>query len=306
MNNKILKSNLLLLLTAAIWGFAFVAQRVGIKYVGAFTFNGIRFALGSISLIPLIMFFNKNKAQAKNIERSAVFPGIIVGIILFAASSLQQVGIIGTTAGKAGFITGLYIVLVPILGIFLKQYIGINSWIGAIVAVIGLYLLCVTGKFDISTSDMLILSSALFFAIHIILIDFLSLKVNTLNLAFFQFLTCSILSIISAIIFENINITNILHASVPILYGGIFSVGVAYTLQIFGQKHAEPSHAAIIMSMESVFATIGGFIILHEYLNLRSIIGCLLIFAGMIIAQVKLNKKTIEESAEYDKVSVGK
>lgn len=306
MNNKILKSNLLLLLTAAIWGFAFVAQRVGIKYVGAFTFNGIRFALGSISLIPLIMFFNKNKEQAKNIERSAVFPGIIAGIILFAASSLQQVGIIGTTAGKAGFITGLYIVLVPILGIFLKQYIGINSWIGAIVAVIGLYLLCVTGKFDISTSDMLILSSALFFAIHIILIDFLSLKVNSLNLAFFQFLTCSILSIISAIIFENINITNILHASVPILYGGIFSVGVAYTLQIFGQKHAEPSHAAIIMSMESVFATIGGFIILHEYLNLRSIIGCLLIFAGMIIAQVKINKKTIEESAEYDKVSVGK
>lgn len=288
MDKHLLKSNFLLLITSAIWGFAFVAQRVGMDYVGAFTFNGIRFALGAFSLVPLILFYNGNSEnKAKNTNFKNVFlSGVFTGLIVFLASSFQQVGLIGTTAGKAAFVTGLYIVFVPIIGIFLKQHIGFNSWIGALIALVGLYFLCVTNSFSISHSDLLELGSAFFFAIQIILIDIFSKKFDTLKLAFFQFVTCSLLSLITAVFCENITISGILQAVVPILYGGIFSVGIAYTLQIVAQKNAEPTHAAIIMSMESVFATIGGFLILDEYLSLRAILGCALMFAGMIICQV--------------------
>jgi len=289
------KSNILLLLAATIWGFAFVAQRVGMEYIGAFTFNGVRFALGSLSLIPLMFYFNNIKSKRnKSLELSNVFiPGILAGLLLFLGSSFQQVGLIGTTAGKAGFITGLYIVIVPICGIFLKQYISINSWIGAIIAVVGLYLLCVTGDFTISFSDLLELAGAFFFAFHILLIDYYSQKVDTLKLAFFQFFICAVLSMIVAVLCEKISLDAIVKAAVPILYGGVCSVGVAYTLQIMGQKDAQPSHAAIILSMESVFASIGGFIILNEHLGIKGFFGCTLMLVGMLLSQLKiLNKNT--------------
>ena len=287
------KSNILLLLAATIWGFAFVAQRVGMQYIGAFTFNGVRFALGSLSLIPLMFYFNNIKSKRnKSLELSNVFiPGILAGLLLFLGSSFQQVGLIGTTAGKAGFITGLYIVIVPICGIFLKQYISINSWIGAIIAVVGLYLLCVTGDFTISFSDLLELAGAFFFAFHILLIDYYSQKVDTLKLAFFQFFICATLSMIVAVLFEKISLDAIVKAAVPILYGGICSVGVAYTLQIIGQKNAQPSHAAIILSMESVFASIGGFIILNEHLGIKGFFGCTLMLIGMLLSQIKISNK---------------
>ncbi|AJA47285.1 transporter protein [Clostridium pasteurianum DSM 525 = ATCC 6013] len=292
MKKQVVKANLLLLLAAAIWGFAFVAQRVGMKYIGAFTFNAVRFALGSISLIPLILFYNnKNTLKNKKGDLKHVFTaGVLAGILLFIAASLQQVGLLGTTAGKAAFVTGLYIVFVPIMGIFLKQYIGINSWAGAIIAIMGLYFLCVTEKLSISYSDFLELLCAFFFAIHILVIDYLSQRVDTLKLAFFQFSTCSILSLITAISFENITINGILQASIPIIYGGICSVGIAYTLQIVAQKHAEPSHAAIILSMEAFFGTIGGFIILKEHLGVKGILGCALMLIGMLLSQAKISK----------------
>ena len=284
------RSNLLLLLAAAIWGFAFVAQRVGMDYVGPFTFNGVRFALGSLSLVPLILFYNRNLFTANFAHqklKDGWQVGIIAGLILFCGASLQQIGLIYTTAGKGAFITCLYIVLVPLVGIFMKQRISINNGIGSLLAMIGLYFLCVKESFAISYGDLLELVGAFFWTLHILWIDHFSLKVDTLLLAFFQFLTCSLLSMITALFFESITITGILQASIPILYGGICSVGIAYTLQIEGQKNAAPAHAAIILSMETVFAAIGGYLILGEQLGLQEMFGCILIMSGILLSQAK-------------------
>lgn len=288
MDNKRLRANMLLLLTAAIWGFAFTAQRVGSKYVGAFTFNGIRFALGSISLVPLIIYFNK-KNKVNEDPKKTIIPGILVGILLYSGSTLQQIGLIYTTAGKASFLTGLYIVLVPIIGIFLKHKIGKNAWIGVGLAVAGLYLLSINENFTIGFGDLLQVIGAVFWAVHILTIDYFSKKVDALKLSCVQFATCSILSLISALIFENIAVSGILSALTPILYGGFLSVGVAYTLQVVAQKYAKPSHAAIILSMESVFGAIGGALILGETMSTRGYLGCILIFAGILVSQVKFS-----------------
>lgn len=307
MKTQKLRSNLLLLLAAAIWGVAFVAQRVGAEYIGSFTFNGIRFALGSLSLLPLIYYFGKKKAVASETnvpKKGSLVPGIIAGCVLFIAASLQQIGLMETTAGKAAFITGLYIVLVPILGIFLKHFIRFNTWIGIVVAAIGLYFLCVTENFTIARGDIFELVGAFFWAIHILLIDRFTKNVDTLKLSFFQFVTCSFLSLVVAFGFENITWEGISHVILPILYGGICSVGIAYTLQVVGQKHAEPSHAAIILSMETVFASIGGFIILNENLGMRGYVGCILMLAGMLLAQLQIKKKSrnLKEYASYTKL----
>ena len=297
MKNQEMKSNMLLMLTAAIWGFAFVAQRVGMQYVGAFTFNGVRFALGSISLIPLLIYFKKKKPAESaddTASASALVPGIIAGSILFLAASLQQIGLAYTTAGKAAFITGLYIVLVPLFGIFLKQKIKLNTWLGVLLAVTGLYFLSVNEDFSIAMGDFLEIVGAFFWASHILVIDYFTKKVDALKLSFVQFAACSVLSIVVALIFEDISISGLNQALVPILYGGLFSVGIAYTLQVVGQKHAKPSHAAIILSMESVFAAIGGALLLSENLGGRGYLGCGLMFTGMILTQVKGFGKSTE------------
>lgn len=287
MNEKEMKSNVLLMITAAIWGFAFVAQRVGMQYVGAFTFNGVRFALGSISLIPLLIYFNKKKtSEEKEASASALIPGIIAGTILFLAASLQQIGLVYTTAGKAAFITGLYIVLVPLLGIFLKQHIQKSTWAGVLLAVVGLYFLSVNEDFSIAKGDFLEIIGAFFWASHILTIDYFTKKVDALQLSFVQFAACSVLSMAVALITEEITITGLSQALVPILYGGLGSVGIAYTLQVVAQKNAKPSHAAIILSMETVFAAVGGAILLHENLGGRGYLGCILMFAGMLVTQV--------------------
>ena len=294
MNTKESRANILLLITATIWGFAFVAQSLGSKYVGAFTFNGIRFALGCISLIPLILYFDKRKKndnEIKVLSKETVVSGMLVGLALFAAASLQQIGIAYTTAGKAGFITGLYMVLVPLFGIFLKQKIGKNAWIGVVLAVIGLYLLSINEAFRIGYGDLLELTGAVFWAIHILTIDHFTKKVDALKLSCIQFATCSILSLITAFIFEPISVSGISNALIPILYGGLLSVGVAYTLQVVAQKDAKPSHAAIILSMESVFSAIGGTLLLGESLSPRGYIGCSLILAGIITSQIKLSSR---------------
>lgn len=295
MKTMTVRSNFLLLLTAAIWGFAFVAQRVGMQYVGPFTFNGVRFALGSLSLVPLIFYYNSRNKSIKNIEFKSAFPaGLLLGLVLFTAASLQQIGMKYTTAGKAAFITGLYIVIVPILGIFLKHAVKINTWLGAIFAVIGLYFLSVTDNFSIAKGDLLQLVGAFFWAIHILQIDHFSRKVDVLKLAFFQFVTCSVLSMGTALFVESITLSSLWQAVIPILYGGICSVGVAYTLQVVGQKNANPSHAAIILSMETVFAAIGGWLILSEKLGFRGIFGCLLMLIGMLLPQLQIFKNNKE------------
>ncbi len=298
MESKTLRANILLLITAAIWGFAFVAQRIGAQYVGAFTFNGIRFAIGSLSLVPLILYFDKKKKNEEinenNIEmknRKTIISGALVGLMLYLAATLQQVGINYTTAGKASFITGLYMVIVPLIGILLKQKVEKSAWVGVALAVVGLYLLSINENFSISFGDLLELIGAVFWAFHILTIDHFSNKVDPLKLSCIQFATCSMLSLISALIFEHITVSGISSALIPILYGGLLSVGIAYTLQVVAQKDAKPSHAAIILSMESVFGAIGGAIMLGESMSSRGYIGCILILGGMLISQIKFPEK---------------
>jgi len=283
------KSNLLLLLTAAIWGFAFVAQRVGMESMPPFAFNGVRFALGAISLLPVMFFFQNSSSSQKNSQPTKTHRriGLLAGVILFIAASLQQIGLIGTTAGKAAFITCLYIVLVPIAGIFLKQHIRMNTWFGSILAIIGLYFLCVKENLTISWGDFLELIGAFFWTAHILLIDRYSREVDTLKLAFYQFMTCSVFSLLTASLFETVFLENIVSAAIPILYGGIGSVGIAYTLQIVGQKNASPANAAIILSMETVFAAIGGYILIAERLGPWELGGCALMFSGMLLTQIQ-------------------
>lgn len=294
MNNKRLRANMILLLTAAIWGFAFAAQRVGSQYLGAFTFNGIRFALGTISLLPLIVYFDKKKKSDSEVNaKKIIIPGVLIGAILFAGSTLQQIGLTYTTAGKASFITGLYMVAVPIIGIFLGHKIGKNSWIGVGIAVAGLYLLSVNENFSISYGDFLEVIGSVFWAVHILTIDYFSNKVDSLKLSCIQCATCSFLSLISALILEQITMIGISSALIPILYGGFLSVGVAYTLQVVAQKDAKPSHAAIILSMESVFGALGGAVLLGEIMSTRGYIGCILILGGILLSQIKFSPKQI-------------
>ncbi|MDF2569316.1 MAG: carboxylate/amino acid/amine transporter [Sporomusa sp.] len=293
-----LKSNMLLLLAAAIWGVAFVAQRVGMEHVGPFTFNGVRFALGGLSLLPLIFYYrNKPQQVPAGGSKCVIRAGFLAGLILFTAASLQQIGLIYTTAGKAAFITCLYIVLVPTLGIFLKHYVSMTTWMSSVLAVIGLYLLCVKESFSISYGDLLELVGALFWAAHILLIDYFASRMDVLKLSFCQIITCAVLSMITALWFETITIEGLTQALIPILYGGICSVGIAYTLQVVGQKYSPPSHAAIILSMETVFATVGGFLILDERLGAQELVGCALMLSGMLLTQLQSMQSAVPVNA---------
>lgn len=297
MKDKI-KSTSLLFLTAIIWGFAFVAQRVGADYVGAFTFNGVRFLLGAISLIPVILIFEKEKFD-KYKFRNTVVTGILAGVILFIASSLQQFGIVFTgSAGKAGFLTGLYIVLVPLIRFALGKKTSVLTFFGAIFAVVGLFFLCMTGdKVSFGIGDIVLIIGAVFWAAHILVIDRFVNMVSALKFSMVQFLTCGILGIVFALFTEAIEISSIKAAGIPILYGGLMSVGVAYTCQILGQKKADPTFASIIFSTESVFSAVGGALILHEMMSGRGYLGCVLIFTGIILSQINVDdiKKLIKK-----------
>jgi len=285
----------LLLITALIWGLAFVAQRKGMEFIGPFTYNGIRFALGGLSLLPLLAYryrkgnLNLSFRGKPDSRQKLLMSGIFLGLLLFGGASLQQVGIVYTTAGKAGFITGLYVILVPLAGIFLGQRNKLKIWLGAILALSGMYFLSITGDFSISPGDLLVLFSAFFWTAHVLLIGWLSPKSDSFILAGMQFTVCSMLSLITAFFTEIISWTTILQSAVPILYGGILSVGVAYTLQVVAQKKANPAYASIILSLESVFAGIGGYLLLGETLNSRGLLGCCLMFSGMLIAQLRFN-----------------
>lgn len=291
MKTTTLKSDALLLVTAAVWGFAFVAQRVGMDYVGPFTFNGIRFALGSLVLVPLIVRNRKNRPLNKKHltgqdRRTVIFGGSLLGVILFAAASLQQVGLVYTSAGNAGFITGLYVVIVPILGLLWGQRADAGTWSGAVLAAMGLYLLSITNGFNISFGDALELIGAFLWAGHVLIIGWLSPKMDSLKLACTQFTVCSFLSLLTAWLIEPMVMASIFQAAIPILYGGVLSVGVAYTLQVVAQKNAHPAHAAILLSLEAVFAAFGGWLILDETMTLRGGIGCMLMLCGMLLSQL--------------------
>lgn len=291
MQTRHLKSDLLFLLSATIWGFAFVAQRMGMDHVGPFTFNGIRFLLGAMVLVPLI-YRNRNtnghdgnRRSPMDTRRLILFGGL-AGLAIYLAASLQQVGLVYTTAGKAGFITGLYVIIVPIMGLLWGQRTNAGTWSGALMAAVGMYLLSVNEDFSISIGDLLELIGAVFWAVHIHLIGWLSPKTDSLRLAFVQFMVCAVVSLLTAWLVETATLAAIAAASLPIIYGGALSVGVAYTLQVVAQRNAHPAHAAILLSLEAVFAAVGGWLILGEVMPGRGLVGCLLMLSGMIVSQL--------------------
>lgn len=283
-----LRSDLLLLLTAAIWGFAFVAQRLGMEHVGPFTYNGLRFGLGVLSLLPVIALGRHRPGPTLPSAGGRLFlvGGALLGVVLFAAASLQQVALLYTTVGKAGFITGLYVVIVPLSGVFWGRRPSAGTLAGALLAATGLYLLSVGADFEIAPGDLLVLASALFWSAQVLLVAYLAPRTRAVDLAAYQFAVCAVSSLAAAVALEELALEAIRAAALPVLYGGLLSVGVAFTLQVVAQRDAHPAHAAILMSLEAVFAAVGGRLILGETLDGRGLFGCGLMLAGMIASQL--------------------
>jgi drug/metabolite transporter (DMT)-like permease len=287
-----LQSDLLLLLAAVIWGFAFVAQRIGMDYVGPFTYNGVRFALGTVVLLPFL-FRQASKSAPLIISthpadrRKIIIGSLMTGLLLFGGVSLQQLGLQQTTAGKAGFITGLYVVFVPIVGLLFGQRSHLTMWLGAALSLTGLYLLSMTSGFTIEPGDKLVLYCAVVFTFHVLFIAWLSPMMNSYLLAIIQFTICALLNLVIAFAIEPVNLVSVMQAWLPIAYGGILSVGIAYTIQVVAQKTAHPAYASIILSLEAVFAVLGGWMILHEQFTLRMMTGCALMLVGMVVVQKK-------------------
>ncbi|MEA4823670.1 MAG: DMT family transporter [Clostridiaceae bacterium] len=279
-------ANGLLLLTAAIWGFAFVSQKVGAEHVGAFTYNGVRFTLGGLVLWPVIVVLDRKSPPMAEVRRQTLRTGLVAGLILCTAASLQQIGVAYTTAGKAGFLTGLYVVLVPVFGfLFLRQRVKAPVIAGMLLAAGGIYLLSVTEAFTIGRGDLLVLLAAVLWAVHILYIDHYADRIHALRMSSIQFLVTGLLSLLIALITEPFSAAAFLSALPAILYGGLFSVGVGYTLQVIAQKNAKPAHAAILLSMESVFGALGGALLLQERMGVRGAVGCALVFIAILLSQ---------------------
>lgn len=306
MDKKKLIGNLMLFTTAFIWGTAFVAQRVGMDHIEPFTFSACRYLLATLVLIPIIHILDKRSetaakaagtfrqlsADEKKAENKRILlGGGVCGVILFVASSFQQVGLVYTTAGKAGFITALYIVLVPIFGLFLHKKTTWLTWLGVAFATVGLYLLCVKEGFSIAFGDFLVFLCAIFFSWHILACDHFTEYSNPVKLSCVQFAVCFVLATITALIFEHPNWAGIVECTIPIIYCGIFSAGVGYTLQMVAQKDTDPTVASLLLSLESVFGALGGFVVLHEVLTFKELLGCIIMFAAVILAQIPLPGK---------------
>ena len=288
-----MKNNILLVLTALIWGCAFVAQSVGMDYVGPFTFNMARFLIGAIVLLPVIWFMDRQRktgAEKGAGQKTLIIGGICCGIALAVASTLQQWGILFTTVGKAGFITAMYIVIVPLLGIFIGKKVR-PLIIGCVaIAVVGFYFLCMTESLRLGLGDFLVLLCAIAFSIHILVIDHFSPKVDGVKMSAIQFLTAAIISAVPTLLWEQPVFTEILQAWQPVLYAGVMSCGVAYTLQIIAQKNADPTVASLLLSLESVFSVLAGWVLLGQGLSLKELFGCVLIFCEIILAQLPEQK----------------
>ena len=292
------KNAFMLMLTAFIWGTAFVAQSVGMDYLEPFTFNGIRSMIGGIALLPCIALLQKlngKEKEKKADKKMLVAGGIACGLLLFAASSLQQYGIQYTSAGKAGFITAFYIVIVPVLGIFLRKKIGWKVWIAVVLALIGLYCLCITEAFTIGKGDGYIFLCALVFSLHILVVDYFSPKVDGVKMSCIQFFVCGFASVPFMFALETPQISAVVDGIIPILYAGVLSCGVAYTLQIVGQKDMNPAIASLIMSLESCFSVLAGWVVLGERLSMKESAGCILMFAAIILAQLPEKKGGLQK-----------
>lgn len=292
-------ANLMLLLAAFIWGVAFSAQSVGMDYLGPFTFNGIRFILGSIVLIPVILVMNKKSKEPivhnREYWKKLIKAGVICGICLGAASSMQQIGLVYTTAGKAGFITALYVVLVPVLGLCFGKKPSFLLWISVLIAVVGMYFLCISGGVDINTGDIFVFICAILYTFHITAIDKLAPGLNGVELSCIQFFTSGVVSLlIVPFTSEVITMSAVKGCLIPLLYAGIFSSGVAFTLQVLAQQKTTPVMTSLIMSLESVFAAIMAWVLLGQPMSSREILGASLCFAAIILAQLPIGQKAKE------------
>ncbi|MFW5842649.1 MAG: DMT family transporter [Spirochaetota bacterium] len=283
-----LRTDGLLLLTSAIWGFAFVAQRAGMETIGPFTYNGVRFLLGTVTLLPLSVVIRRRPGAGGLRIRDA----LIAGVLLFLGSSFQQVGLVYTTAGKAGFITGSYVVLVPIVGTVAGlSRTGLGRWLAVFLALAGLYLLSIREGFTIGRGDALVALSAVFFALHVLYLAKVARRNPVVPLAVVQFFVTGVFSLFFAVIVEAPQISPILETWLPILYGGCFSVGIAYSLQVVAQRTAHPTHAAIILSLEGAFAALGGFLLLSERLSVREAVGCGVLLLAMLLSQLAVPRR---------------
>lgn len=283
--NKELRGAGMLLLTAAIWGFAMAAQREGAKYLSPFTFNACRFLLGGLVLLPLML--RENKKTGSPLSGREAWKGALVGLVLFTASFLQQMGVGDAGAGKAGFLTALYVVLVPVLGVFLGKKTGLTTWLALLLALPALYLLCVgEGEaFSLAPSDSLILLGAFFWAGHILLTDRFAATISALKLCTVQFFSAAVFNFICALVWETVTLENLLHGLWPVAYCGLLSTALGYTLQTIGQKRCRPAFAALILSLESVFCVISGALLLGERMSARGYIGCALMLLAVVLAQ---------------------
>ena len=301
MKNTKLKGNLMLLLTSFVWGLSFIAQSKGVEQLSPVAFNGIRSTLGGIVLLPVIYLLDKakkkNGKQPQRVDKTLIVGGIVCGTFLCLASTLQSMGMVYTSPGKAGFITALYMVIVPIIGLFTGKKLRPAMIIAVLVAVCGMYLMCIDESLSINNGDILIFICAFLFSGHILVIDYFSPKVDGVKLACLQFFVCGILNLTYMFLFESLNTQAIMNAIPSIAYAGIMSCGVAYTLQIVGQKYTDPTSASILMSLESVFATLStvvlvalGWSLTGGQLNLKEILGCVLMFVAILIVQLPENK----------------
>ncbi len=295
MRNQALRADLLMLTTALIWGSAFVAQRIGMDSIGPYLYSGLRFALGTLVLLPVVYVLSRNNKQPFN--RGLFIGGGLMGVVLALGINLQQVGLLFTSVTNAGFITGLYVIIVPLVGLFLGHKTGIGTWLGCILAVVGMFLLSVGDGFHVASGDWLQLAGAFVWGTHVLLVGYFAGRFDPIRLAAIQFAVCAAISLALAVALEDIQVAGIVIAGPSIIYGGLISVGIAYTLQVIAQKHAIASHAAIIFSLEAVFAAVAGAVFLDESLHLRGYIGCALMFAGMLVAQL-WPRKVAEEVVE--------
>lgn len=315
MNKKNIKSNIFLLLAAVIWGGAFVAQSVGMDYMQPLTFNCARFLVGAVVLVPVVIvsdLLHKRKlsffgTKDKRAIKDLVTCSLICGSLLALASSIQQIGISYTTAGKAGFITALYIVLVPIFGLLFKKRPSPLIWIAVALAFIGMYFLCVSGEFSLQKGDLYLMICAVIFAFHILTVDHYSDRVDGIRLSCGQFIVCTIICSVFVFTMEEPQLDQIVKGYIPLLYAGVLSCGVAYTFQIIGQKDNNPTVASLIMSLESVFSVIAGWLILNQKLSTRETVGCVIMFLAVILAQIpgkKLNLPAKLNAEATDVVSI--
>ncbi len=287
MRSQALRADFLMLITAMIWGTAFVAQRIGMDNIGPFLFTGLRFALGALALLPLVIHQGRTAARHEPfLQRGLLLGGMSMGLALTVGINLQQVGLLFTSVTNSGFITGLYVIVVPLLGLALGHKTGLGTWLGAFLAVAGMALLSIGEDFTVASGDWIQLAGAFVWGVHVLLVSFFVSRHDAIRLAFLQFATCALVSLLLALVFEEIDPTNIWLAGPALLYGGLFAVAVGYTLQVVAQKHAIASHAAIILSLEAVFAAIAGALFLDESLTLRGYLGCVLMFIGMLAAQL--------------------